>query len=376
MTASNYSKHMKNQILPLLCILFYSTVCGAKETCSIRVTASEGTHPIELVIKPSGQDPQNSNYRTSLAEGSYQCRIETDEIELYEITDLGEILEKGSTRRFGSFLIEDGADIKITIDGDKINIVSTGPEFSKWEKMLKSAGEKFDPEFATIKNIKDPNEAEKKEEELYNAYSKWTLDYYANNPMIYFMLELSSDLSSFRHETHSYSDRLDLYHNKYESLYPGHSVHKQIADAESKGYQIFGRKYNDYKVRTLSGEIVNGSSYIGEGYTLVVCWATWCAPCRKEACGIIPLYEKYKDRGLTVFSLAREFKSTDNLKSAIEKDRYPWETLVDLDDEFKVFEQHGATSSALFLLDPDHKIIATPFSVEELDATLQEYLGQ
>ena len=77
-----------------------------------------------------------------------------------------------------------------------------------------------------------------------------------------------------------------------------------------------------------------------------------------------------------MFSLAREFKSTDNLKSAIEKDRYPWETLVDLDDEFKVFEQHGATSSALFLLDPDHKIIATPFSVEELDATLQKYLGQ
>lgn len=189
MTASNYSKHMKIQILPLLCILLYSTVCGAKETCSIRVTASEGTHPIELVIKPSGQNPQNSNYRTNLKEGSYQCRIETDEIELYEITDLGEIQEKGSTRRFESFLIEDGADIKITVDGDKVNVVSTGPEFSKWEKMQKSVGEKFNPEFAAIKNIKDPNEADKKEEELYNAYSKWTLDYYANNPMIYFMLE-------------------------------------------------------------------------------------------------------------------------------------------------------------------------------------------
>lgn len=367
---------MKFRVLSILCILFYSFICGAKETTNIQVTATEGTHPIELVISPYGEDPKNSKYRTTLSDGSYQCVIETDEIELYKITDLGEVLEHGTTQRFGSFLIEDGADIKITVDGNKVNIISTGPEFNKWEKMQDSAAQIFDPEIEAIQNIEDPAVAEAKEAELNATYSKWILDYYANNPMIYFMLELSSELSSFRHEIHSYSDRLDLYHSKYENLYPGHNVHQKIADAESKGYQIFGRKYNDYNIRTLSGEIVKGSSYVGDGYTLIVCWATWCPPCRREACEIIPLYEKYKDKGLTVFSLAREFQSTDNLKSAIEKDGYPWETLVDLDDEFKVFDQHGATSSALFLLDPAHKIIATPFSVEELDATLQRYLGK
>ncbi len=33
-------------------------------------------------------------------------------------------------------------------------------------------------------------------------------------------------------------------------------------------------------------------------------WASWCMPCRAKAKAMIPIYEKYKDRGFEIVGVA------------------------------------------------------------------------
>ena len=77
-----------------------------------------------------------------------------------------------------------------------------------------------------------------------------------------------------------------------------------------------------------------------------------------------------------MFSPAHEFKSTETIRKAVERNGYPWPCLVDLDDEFGVFHKHGTQNSALFLIDRNGTIIAVPNSVEELKAKLVEIFGE
>ncbi len=54
-------------------------------------------------------------------------------------------------------------------------------------------------------------------------------------------------------------------------------------------------------------------------------------------------------------------------KQVVEKDRYTWPTIIDLDDEFNIFDLHVATSS---LINPDGKIIFSDLVSDKVRATL------
>ena len=37
---------------------------------------------------------------------------------------------------------------------------------------------------------------------------------------------------------------------------------------------------------------------------LIDFWASWCAPCRAENPNVVKMYNKYKDKGFTVYSVS------------------------------------------------------------------------
>lgn len=194
--------------------------------------------------------------------------------------------------------------------------------------------------------------------------------------MIYFLLDLDARLSQgMRFEDHSLKNGLRIYHSIYEGKYQGHSVHQRIAKNES-WKQIYGGKYHNYDARTIDGDKVQVYDYMKPGYNLVVLWATWCAPCRKECRDIAEFIGPYVDAGLNVLALAREFKNTDQLRDAVEKDKYPWHTLVDLDDEFNLFDRHATGSSAVFLINPEGEIVFTGLDLDELKKSLSTYMPE
>ena len=346
----------------------------ASEKAHITVKAADGVAPTELVISKKSEYPDKSLYRTNLENGIYEIDIETDFIETYDITDWTQIMTNRSTQRFAEFLIEDVAEITITLYDDRIEAKSTGKEQIAITQMESLKADTFMERAEEIKKIEDENEADEKYRKLMEERNQWESDYYAQNPMISFLLDLDNRLSHHRFNDHRLMQKLQLYHDHYTDRYPGHPAHQSIAENEKIGKQIYGGMYHDYDVRTPDGEKVRASDYLRPGYNLVILWASWCAPCRREAKEIAEFIDPYMKKGLNVFALTREYKNTDALREAVEKDNYPWPTLVDLDDEFHVFDRHGAASSAVFLIDPEGKIIFSDLGPDEVKDALDKHL--
>lgn len=58
-------------------------------------------------------------------------------------------------------------------------------------------------------------------------------------------------------------------------------------------------------------------------YVLVDFWASWCGPCRRENPNVVRLYNKYKNKGFTVFSVSLD-DNAEAWKAAIKKDGLAW----------------------------------------------------
>ncbi len=309
---------MKQTIITILIALVAMAGQG-QVRCHVIGTVAEGTTPIELKIYRDGEDPKNSTLQPVFKNGRFECDVEDAQIERWHIVDLGEVMENGMTLRSGEFFVEDGATITIRLDGDKFDIQSSGKEYQAWHAMEQAAEVKFRPAYEQL----DDNDKQKMAE-LEDEYHQWTIDYYKAHPMLGFLFELDGRLKGFHFNDTGLAAMLDIYHHQKEKL------------------------------------------------TLVICWASWCSPCIRDACDIIPIYNEYRNRGLNVFSLAHEFKSTDAMRKSVERHAFPWLCLVDLDDEFGVFRKHGTQNSALFLIDRDGTIIAVPNSIDELKEKLKE----
>lgn len=127
-------------------------------------------------------------------------------------------------------------------------------------------------------------------------------------------------------------------------------------------------------------------------------WASWCGPCRKENPNVVEVYNKYKDRGFTVFSVSLDgldertkarFPDQDQIEKqmdaqrqrwvqAIEKDGLPWEYHV---SDLKKWDcapakEYGVRSiPRTFLIDRDGKIAAINLrGAEAIERELQKIL--
>lgn len=357
------------RLLLTLLFLIPAIHIPAKERCRVIVTAHDGIRPYELVIKRQSEDPKNSNLRTKLENGFFECEIETEQIDMFSIVDIGEVEAIGHTARTADFFVEDGATVKIHFDGESLTVDSDGEQWCKRKRMEEQAEEWRKARLAEFDTDKL---TEEQSTTLNKKYREWINDYYVANPMLAFLLDLDSQLTYFRFDNPYIASMLDIYHQYYEDKYPYHSVHSKIKEAEKVGYQILGQKYHDFTAYNTDLDTVRAADYFRGKPTLVICWATWCPPCRKEAIEIIPLFNKYRQRGLNAFSLAREFKTADDMKAAVEEDKYPWPCLLDLDEKFKIFNRHGVTSSGLILIDSEGTIVAAGYSPEDIKEKLDE----
>jgi peroxiredoxin len=124
-----------------------------------------------------------------------------------------------------------------------------------------------------------------------------------------------------------------------------------------------------------NGNVVKLSSMRGK-YVLVDFWAKWCGPCRQENPNVVRAYNKFKDKGFTVFGVSLDRNKEDWLK-AIQDDGLTWTHVSDLkywqSEAAKTYSITGIPFSVL--LDPNGVIIAKNLRGPALHKKLEEVLA-
>jgi peroxiredoxin len=137
-----------------------------------------------------------------------------------------------------------------------------------------------------------------------------------------------------------------------------------------------GDKAPDITLPDRSGKIASMSSLTKGKVVLLDFWAAWCGPCRHENPNVVKAYQKYKDKGFTVFSVSLD-NSKDKWLEAIKKDALEWDTHV---SDLKGWQSEGARKygvtgiPATYLIDKNGVIIAKNLRGAQLEQKLSEIL--
>ncbi len=428
------------KIITLGLLLALATWTGrAQIVCHVEGELMSNKYGYNIVICEAGTDLRandDPSLHVRAVNGKFSKTIECDHIKKYQIFLFNEY--RRGYWRFGEFFAENGT-VKVKLYADQPHVVESDGEQWLLKHQLDSQLEERYGELRDLENLlydkeyrteiytadfissKEKLEAElikayqshnrprvdslnlasnqlssdparftpkglevyNKKEELSRQRSDFEYQYYVDHPMLESLyktlvaIEMLNDREIYTNfKPEPYERLVSLYHNKLINIFPGHPIHEKIAMAEAKDILMAGKPYIDYNVRNTDGQLVPISSLIKGQVALIDLWASWCGPCRSHSVAMIPIYEKYKDKGFTVIAIARESR-LEAMEQAIDQDGYPWPCLLELKDENQVWNKNGIGNSGggMILVDRDGTILSTSTDAEELEPLIKKALN-
>ena len=306
------------------------------------------------------------SFRVKAIDGKFYMTINTEQVSQYEVALYKQV--KTGNYMLGQFLTENNAHIKVQVFEDKIAVRSDGEEGRKHELMDSIVAARFQ----NTDTASDSIEA-------------FRINYYAEHPMLWALYYDVLNAAQCIHrntvspgiipdtQLKAYESYMNLYYEILYATYPDNPIHKQITELTSL---CPGQPYFDYDIHTPDGDAVPISSLIKGQVALIDLWASWCGPCRKHSKAMIPIYEKYKDKGFTVIAVARE-KDRSSMEQALEKDGYPWSSYLEpMNDENHVWSRNGIGpgGGGMILVDRDGTILSISYEAEVLEPLIKKAL--
>jgi thiol-disulfide isomerase/thioredoxin len=231
---------------------------------------------------------------------------------------------------------------------DHIKINTSFSEFAvkpnvsgtKWSKTMNEYMDRFSV-FASSQQELQSMQGKVTEEEIMTRYlelrkpvDEFSVRKMQEDPSSPFNIILSSSVSpnmGFKYWDPKSLDVLMVVAEAYLQKYEGSPI---AATMENQVYQI-EMAYQEYlannsgskpapeiALKNPEGKEIKLSSLRGK-YVLIDFWASWCGPCRQENPNVVRLYNKYKDKGFTVFSVSLD-KEAKAWKQAIISDGLVW----------------------------------------------------
>ena len=426
--------------LTIIAVLFALVAMAglAQVKCHVEGTLETDAWGDEIIICEAGTDIRvvdEPRFHVKAKEGRFSYDIETDFPRRYEVFFLK---QQQTGRWFKGMFIAENCNVNVTMYEDKpIRVVSSGEEGRKYAVRDSIEDMRFWKPVEEIDNLlEDPDrmaefynadfistvaklrtmdvESQPKayvdsvrqvydhymrnEREQYTAQG-WQLSqqrdsitnglrlfrvaYAEEHPMLWTLYDVLGALQELKDadsnvniDRSQWEPYLTLYHDKFVNYYPGHPIHEQIATAETAYRLQPGKPYIDYTVRNTDGQLVPISILMKGKVALIDLWASWCGPCRRHSIAMIPVYERYKDKGFTVVAIARE-RNREAMENAAKKDGYPWPSLLEQNDENHVWRKNGAGNAggAMYLIDRDGTILSTSTDAEELEPLIKKALN-
>jgi peroxiredoxin len=164
---------------------------------------------------------------------------------------------------------------------------------------------------------------------------------------------------------------------KLKKSWPNYSHSKAFIETVNKMKSTaIGQPAPEIALPDTNGNVVKLSSMKGK-YVLVDFWAKWCGPCRGENPNIVRVYNKYKDKGFTVFGVSLDRRKEDWIQ-AIQQDGLTWTHVSDL----KYWQSEAAQTYNIsqipfsILVDPNGVIIDKNLRGHALEKRVSELLDK
>lgn len=163
----------------------------------------------------------------------------------------------------------------------------------------------------------------------------------------------------------------------YEALTPEiqqTTVGKEISTKLENGAKTaIGSKAPNFSAPTPSGEELALNDVLGKA-TILDFWAAWCKPCRVENPNVVRVYNKYKERGLSILGVSLDRRAED-WKKAIADDGLEWHHVSNVQYFDEIAALYNVTAiPATFILDENGVIVAKDLRGPALEEKISEML--
>jgi peroxiredoxin len=279
-------------------------------------------------------------------------------------------------------IIVENGEIEVSAQRDSLGFAKIGGtlqndlfyEFLKGSRVLSRKASSMNQDMRTAQAKRDTVTMNSLREEYFELMEEargYELDYVRDNPnAVISALIVYRILSTKAKPVAEIKELYEALNAEVKASSTGVKI-KETLDKEEN--TSIGSKAPNFSAPSPEGEELALHDVLGK-VTIVDFWAAWCKPCRAENPNVVKVYNKYKDKGLSILGVSLD-RNANDWKKAIEDDGLTWHHVSNVQYFDEIAKLYNVDAiPATFILDENGIIVAKDLRGASLDQKIGELL--